>query len=237
MSAQPMIEIRGLHKTFTLHHQHGAVLPVLAGVDLDVRAGECVVLAGESGAGKSTLLRSIYANYRAHAGAIRVRHDGRWVDMARAAPRELLDVRRRSMGYVSQFLRVIPRVPALELVVEPLLALGVDLLAARERACRLLERLRIPEKLWDLPPATFSGGEQQRVNIARSLAAELPILLLDEPTAALDAGNRRTVAELIVEARARGCAIVGIFHDEEVRTAVATRLFNVERLHAHDAHH
>lgn len=232
-----MIDIRGLRKTFTLHHQHGAVLPVLGDVNLSVDAGECVVLAGESGAGKSTLIRAIYANYRAQAGEIRVRHDGRWVDMASAAPRELLDVRRRSMGYVSQFLRVIPRVPALDIVAEPLLALGVDPFAARERARSLLLRLNIPEKLWELPPATFSGGEQQRINIARSFAAELPILLLDEPTAALDAGNRRLVAELIVEARGRGCAIVGIFHDEEVRDAVASRLFKVERMQVPDVHH
>lgn len=232
-----MIDIRGLRKTFTLHHQHGAVLPVLQDVNLTVNAGECVVLAGESGAGKSTLIRSIYANYRAQAGEIRVRHDDRWVDMASAAPRELLDVRRRSMGYVSQFLRVIPRIPAIDIVAEPLLALGVDPFAARERARSLLQRLNIPEQLWELPPATFSGGEQQRINIARSFAAELPILLLDEPTAALDAGNRRLVAELIVDARSRGCAIVGIFHDEEVREAVASRLFKVERMQVSDVHH
>jgi alpha-D-ribose 1-methylphosphonate 5-triphosphate synthase subunit PhnL len=141
------------------------------------------------------------------------------------------------MAYVSQFLRVIPRVPALDIVAEPLLALGVDPFAARERARSLLAQLNIPEKLWELPPATFSGGEQQRINIARSFAAELPILLLDEPTAALDAGNRRVVADMIVDARERGCAIVGILHDEEVRAVVASRLFNVERLPVSDAHH
>jgi len=237
MSAQAMIEVQGLCKTFTLHHQHGAVLPVLDRVDLMVNAGECVVLAGESGAGKSTLIRTIYANYHAQAGEVRVRHDGRWVDMARAEPRELLDVRRRSMGYVSQFLRVIPRIPAIDIVAEPLLALGVDPFAARERARSLLERLNIPEKLWELPPATFSGSEQQRINIARGFAIERPILLLDEPTAALDAVNRRVVADIIVDARDRGCAIVGIFHDEEVRDAVASRLFKVERMQVSDVHH
>ena len=234
---EQMIDIRGLCKTFTLHNQHGTVLPVLDGVNLSVDAGECVVLAGESGAGKSTLIRSIYANYRAQAGEIRVRHNGGWVDMAAAAPRELLDVRRRTMGYVSQFLRVIPRVPAIDIVAEPLLARGVDPFAAHERARGLLERLNIPEKLWELPPATFSGGEQQRINIARSFAAEQPILLLDEPTAALDAGNRWAVVELIREAGERGCAIVGIFHDEEVRDAVASRLFTVERFKDSHVHH
>lgn len=230
MTAQPMIEIRGLSKTFTLHSQGGVQIPVLASVDLTVRAGECVVLTGESGAGKSTLMRSIYANYRAQAGEIRVRHDGGWVDMAAAPPRILLEVRRRTLGYVSQFLRAIPRVAALEIVAEPLRALGLEPDLARARARHLLERLHIPEKLWRLPPATFSGGEQQRVNIARSFAAKLPILLFDEPTAALDAANRHIVAELIQEAREAGCAIIGIFHDEEVRDAVATRLYPVARL-------
>jgi alpha-D-ribose 1-methylphosphonate 5-triphosphate synthase subunit PhnL len=233
---ETMIDIRGLRKTFTLHNQHGAVLPVLDDVSLTVEAGECVALAGESGAGKSTLIRSLYANYRAQAGEIRVRHAGRWVDMARAEARELLDVRRETMGYVSQFLRVIPRVSALDIVAEPLLARGVDSFAAQERARSLLAQLNIPEKLYDLPPATFSGGEQQRVNIARGFAIEMPILLLDEPTAALDAANRRGVVALIREARERGCAIVGIFHDEEVRDAVATRLFKVERHSAHVRH-
>jgi alpha-D-ribose 1-methylphosphonate 5-triphosphate synthase subunit PhnL len=234
---ETMIDVRGLHKTFTLHNQHGAVLPVLSGVDLTVDAGECVVLAGESGAGKSTLIRSLCANYRAQAGEIRVRHDGRWVDMAAAQPRELLDVRRRTMGYVSQFLRVIPRVAAIDIVAEPLLMRGVEAFAAHERARSLLQRLNIPEKLWELPPATFSGGEQQRINIARSFAAEQPILLLDEPTAALDAANRKAVVDLINDARSRGCAIVGIFHDAEVRDAVASRLFVVERFKDMHVHH
>ncbi|HLF22652.1 MAG TPA: phosphonate C-P lyase system protein PhnL [Burkholderiales bacterium] len=225
-----MIEIEGLSKTFTLHNQHGAAIPVLAGVDLTVCAGECVVLVGESGAGKSTLMRMIYANYRAASGRIGVRHDGAWVDIAAAEPRLVLDVRRRTMGYVSQFLRVIPRVSALDIVAEPLRVLGLEPELARARARNLLERLHVPANLWDLPPATFSGGEQQRINIARSFAFDFPILLCDEPTAALDSVNRQIVVELIQEARTRGGAIVGIFHDPEVRDAVASRLFPVKRL-------
>lgn len=227
---QPMIEIDGLSKSFTLHNQQGVAIPVLTDVNLTVAAGECVVVAGESGAGKSTLVRLIYANYRTSTGQVRVRHRGTWVDMTAAEPRMLLDVRRRTLGYVSQFLRVIPRVSALDIVAEPLRVLGLEPDLARARACVLLERLQIPSKLWALPPATFSGGEQQRVNIARSFAVDFPILLFDEPTAALDAANRRIVAELIREARERGGAIVGIFHDREVRDAVATRLFPVARL-------
>ncbi|HWB51756.1 MAG TPA: phosphonate C-P lyase system protein PhnL [Stellaceae bacterium] len=218
----------GLVKTFTLHNQGGLRLPVLAGADLAVSAGECVVLSGPSGAGKTTMLRALYGNYLVQQGHILVRHAGGVVDMAKAPPSVVLDVRRRTMGFVSQFLRVIPRVATLDLVTEPLRRLGVDAAAARERAETLLERLSIPRRLWRLPPATFSGGEQQRVNIARGLVAEHPILLLDEPTAALDAANSAAAVALIVEARRRGTAIVGVFHDRAVGEAVATRIIEFE---------
>ena len=102
-------------------------------------------------------------------------------------------VRRDTIGYVSQFLRTVPRVSALDVVAEPLVARGVDRDAARDRARELLARLNLPERLWALPPATFSGGEQQRVNIARGFITDHPILLLDEPTASLDANNREVV--------------------------------------------
>lgn len=223
----PMIRVRGLAKTFTLHGQGGVTIPVFDGIDLDVAPGECLVLGGPSGAGKSTLLRSLYANYKPQHGRIDVRHDDAWVDMVAALPREVLAVRRRTMGYVSQFLRVIPRVPALDVVAEPLTLLGGSLEGARERARELLARLRIPERLWALPPATFSGGEQQRINLARGFIAGYPIMLLDEPTASLDAANRQTVIALIEEAKARGAALVGIFHDEEVRDRVGSRTFAV----------
>jgi len=222
------VAVHGLTKTFTLHTQGGIELPVLRGVELAVDPGECVVLADPSGAGKSTLLRSIYGNYRAQAGEILVRHAGGVVDVARAEPRRILDVRRRTLGYVSQFLRVIPRVPTLEVVTEPLRALGVPAAEAVARARAILDRLRLPERLWGLPPATFSGGEQQRVNVARGLIAGHPVLLLDEPTASLDAESRGAVVTLISEARDRGTAIVGAFHDATVRAALATRLV---RLH------
>lgn len=217
----------GLVKRFTLHNQGGLELPVLPGFDLAVAAGECVALNGPSGVGKSTILRALYGNYLVQQGHILVRHAGRVVDVAAAAPSLVLDVRRRTLGFVSQFLRVIPRVATLDLVAEPLRRIGIDAAAARERAEGLLDRLAIPRGLWSLPPATFSGGEQQRVNIARGLIAEHPILLLDEPTAALDATNRDAVIELIDAARQRGAAIVGIFHDRAVREAVATRTVEI----------
>ncbi|NIA71802.1 phosphonate C-P lyase system protein PhnL [Pelagibius litoralis] len=224
----PLIRVENLSKTFILHVQGEARIPVFSDLSLEVAAGQCVALFGSSGTGKSTLLRSLYANYKPGSGHIWVRHGADWVDMATAVPHRVLEVRRETMGYVSQFLRVIPRISARDIVAEPLHALGIDLEQARAKAEVLLARLNIPEAMWDLAPATFSGGEQQRVNIARGFAVDYPILLLDEPTASLDAGNRAVVIELIREAKARGTALVGIFHDDEVREAVADAVFNVK---------
>ena len=218
-----MIRIENLAKSFTLHNQGGTVIPVMAGADLTVAAGECVGLTGQSGAGKSTLMRMVYGNYLAASGQLTVAG----TDVARATPREIIRLRRETLGYVSQFLRVVPRVPTLDVVADPLLALGTPADQARERAAALLSRLNIPERLWSLSPTTFSGGEQQRVNIARGFAHEYPVLLLDEPTASLDAANREVVLSLIEEAKARGAAILGIFHDEAARTRVCDRLVDV----------
>ena len=223
----PSIDVRGLDKSFRLHNQGGLIIPVLRGLDLAVGSGECVVLAGPSGAGKSTLLRCLYGNYKPQAGVIRVRHDGRMVDVVTAHHQTILDMRRRTLGYVSQFLRVVPRVPALDIVAEPLRRIGTAPDTARARARELLDRLAIPERLWSLAPQTFSGGEQQRVNIARGFAADYPVMLLDEPTAALDAENRARVASLIFDARRRGAAIVGIFHDQDFAAQVGTRRFDM----------
>ncbi|GGE21005.1 phosphonate C-P lyase system protein PhnL [Primorskyibacter flagellatus] len=218
-----MIHIENLSKTFTLHNQGGAVIPVMTGAHLSVAQGECVALTGASGAGKSTLMRMIYGNYLAASGHI-------WVgetDVAAADPREILQLRRHTLGYVSQFLRVVPRVPTVEVVAEPLLAIGTPKDKAIARAEDLLTRLNIPKTLWSLSPTTFSGGEQQRVNIARGFAHAYPAMLLDEPTASLDATNRETVLNLIEEAKARGAAIVGIFHDEAARDRVCDRVVDV----------
>ncbi|MEZ5798773.1 MAG: phosphonate C-P lyase system protein PhnL [Paracoccaceae bacterium] len=218
-----MIQIENLSKSFTLHNQGGAVIPVMAGAELHVAPGECVGLVGQSGAGTSTLMRIVQGNYLAAGGSVRVGG----LDVVRAAPRDILALRRRVLGHVSQFLRVIPRVPTLDVVAEPLLALGTAPEAARARAAELLARLNIPRRLWGLSPTTFSGGEQQRVNIARGFAHDYPALLLDEPTASLDAGNREVVLALIEEAKARGAAILGIFHDEAARARVCDRLVDV----------
>ena len=218
-----MIEIRDLCKSFTLHNQGAAVIPVMSGAALSVAPGECVGLIGASGAGKSTLMRMVWGNYLAASGKVRVGA----LDVATAAPREISRLRRETLGYVSQFLRVVPRVPTIQVVAEPLLNLGVPQGQARARAADLLARLNIPERLWSLSPTTFSGGEQQRVNIARGFAHGYRALLLDEPTASLDITNREVVLTLIEEAKARGAAILGIFHDEAARDRVCDRVVDV----------
>lgn len=236
-----VLNVQDVHKRFTLHLRDGLQLPVLHGVSLQVHAGECVALVGPSGRGKSTLMKCLYGSYAVDAGQLwfDTEAQGR-VDLAAAEPHAVLALRRREIAYVSQFLRALPRQPALDVVAERLLQaqpgdpdIDADPLddgphlaaleAARDEVRALFTRLHLPEGLWGLPPATFSGGEQQRVNIARGLVLPARLLLLDEPTASLDAMNRRVVIELVRQAKARGSAVVGIFHDEEVRDAVADR--------------
>lgn len=218
------LRVEQLCKTFVLHNQNSVALPVLQDASLEVNQGECVVLHGHSGSGKSTLLRALYGNYQANSGHIWLQHRGEWMDMAQAPARQIIAIRRETIGWVSQFLRVIPRVPTLEIVMQPLLERGVERAFCEQRAKELLTRLNVPERLWALPPSTFSGGEQQRVNIARGFIADYPVLLLDEPTASLDSANSAAVVSLIEQARTRGAAIVGIFHDQAVRERVADRL-------------
>lgn len=218
-----MISIENVSKSFVLHNQGAAEIPVMQGASLTVSAGECVALVGASGAGKSTLMRMIYGNYLTASGRIMIGD----IDVATAAPREIIQLRRRTLGYVSQFLRVVPRVSTLEVVAEPLLATGTARDDAIAHAESLLTRLSIPQRLWQLSPTTFSGGEQQRVNIARGFAYPYPALLLDEPTASLDPTNRATVLAMIAEAKARGAAIIGIFHDHAARDEICDHQFDV----------
>ncbi|OAF19148.1 phosphonate C-P lyase system protein PhnL [Bradyrhizobium neotropicale] len=222
-----MIDVTNAQKTFTMHLQSGIELPVVRGVNFQVDAGECVVLSGPSGAGKSSILKMIFANYRCGGGRVDIRHQGTLIDIATAEPRQILNVRRSTIGYVSQFLRAVPRVATIDVVAEPLIANGVTRAEANDRAGRALHRLNIAERFWQLPPATFSGGEQQRVNIARGFISDLPILLLDEPTASLDAANRAVVVGLIAETKRKGTAIVAIVHDDEVRRQIADRIIDV----------
>ena len=220
-----MIQLRSVSKKFKLFNQQNAIISVIENANLNISPGECVALVGASGSGKSTLMRMIYGNYLATSGSILV--DG--IDLTTAEPREILEVRKRKLGYVSQFLRVVPRVPTLKVVAEPLLSIGKPETESLEMAEALLEELNIPKKLWQLSPTTFSGGEQQRVNIARGFAYEFPALLLDEPTASLDKENRDIVISLINRAKNKGTAIVGIFHDQQARELICDREIDVKK--------
>lgn len=228
MPQDAVLSVQNVDKTFTLHLQDSQRLPVLRGLTFDVPRGACVVLGGESGAGKSTVMKMIYGSYGADSGRMLLSHRDSVLDLVTAQPRQVLTARRDTVGYVSQFLRAVPRVPALDVVAEPLVERGVDRETARERAAGLLARLSIPERLWKLPPATFSGGEQQRVNIARGFVIRRPLLLLDEPTASLDARNRAVVIELIRESLGSGTGMLAIFHDADVREAVADVTVDVQ---------
>jgi alpha-D-ribose 1-methylphosphonate 5-triphosphate synthase subunit PhnL len=229
-----LLDASGLAKTFLLHLQGGARLEVLRRTGITAQAGACIALSGPSGAGKSTLLRALYGNYLVDAGSILIRHDGAMVDIVTAPPEQILEIRRRTLGYVSQFLRAMPRVPALDIVAAGLLDRGAEPEAAHEAARAMLERLGIGRRLQNLPPATFSGGEQQRVNLARAFICDWPILLLDEPTASLDNANRDIVIAMMREAKAKGAALIGIFHDEFVRDAIADEILQLEPI-GHDA--
>jgi alpha-D-ribose 1-methylphosphonate 5-triphosphate synthase subunit PhnL len=220
-------------KTFTLHNQGGVELPAFAHADFVVRRGESLALTGRSGAGKSTLLRCLYGNYQPSIGSVEIRHGGELVDLVSADPHQVIAIRKHTVGWVSQFLRVIPRVPTRAIVAEPLIIRGYSIIDADERAIVLLRKVNIPERLWSLAPATFSGGEQQRVNVARGLAGAHPVLLVDEPTASLDPQNRDVVVSLLNEARSDGTAIVGIFHDNDVRGQVASHTLDVSNLSPH----
>lgn len=227
-NAQPRLTVDGLHKQFLLHGQGGLEIDVMRDLSLTLHAGECLVLAGRSGIGKSTLLKMLHGDYCIDQGRIRLHFDDGELDLERLPAYAWHGLRRDVIGYVSQFLRVVPRVATVDVVMEPLLARGANEHDARQRAETLLARLNLPERLWQLPPGTFSGGEQQRVNIARGFIGEHPLLLLDEPTASLDTTNRDVVIALIGEAKARGAAMLGIFHDEDVRERVADRLLPLD---------
>lgn len=217
------IEVNKLNKTFLLHHQNKAQFQVLNNVSLSVGRGECVVLKGVSGSGKSTLLKSLYGNYLCDSGEIIFHFDNERVDLLSASDDQEIQLREHYISYVSQFLKVVPRVGTLDIVKEPLLSAGESEAQAEQKASELLATLNIPEHLWQLSPLTFSGGEQQRVNIARGFIKPSPFMLLDEPTASLDVVNREVVVKLIQQVKQQGSALVGIFHDEDVRDRVADR--------------
>jgi alpha-D-ribose 1-methylphosphonate 5-triphosphate synthase subunit PhnL len=220
----PLLAVEGLEKRFRMHAIDGREVVGLEDVSFTVDPGEFLAVVGSSGSGKSTLLKCVYRTYAPTAGRIRYCGPGGTVDLASCPDRTVLDHRGDGLGYASQFLDEIPRVPAVDVVARPLRAAGTPTEAARDRARALLERLEVPESLWDAYPATFSGGERQRVNLARAVAPRPRLLLLDEPTSALDPGTRAAAVDLLREYLDDGTTVVGVFHDAEVIEALADRV-------------
>lgn len=221
---QPLLKVEALSKQFQLHEQ-GKLIPSCADVTLEVQAGALTALIGPTGAGKSSVLKCIYRAYLPTSGRILYRDgDNHVTDLALASEHRILELRHRDIGFVTQFLHCLPRKAALDVVAEPILARGESAGDAREQAAELLALLNVPERLWGVPPATFSGGEKQRVNLARGLIARPRLLLLDEPTASLDPATTGRVVELIERIKAQGVAMLAIFHHPELVNRLADRV-------------
>jgi len=226
-----LLNIEGLAKKFVLHTREGKIIDALQDLSLQVREGEFLGLSGPSGSGKSTILKCVYRTYVPTRGSVWYESDlyGR-VNLAALSEHAIIELRKQEIGFVSQFLKVIPRVSALEVVVEPLLSRnGILPAKARMKAAELLERLHIPPQLFDAYPITFSGGEQQRINIARAVIWRPKVLLLDEPTASLDQRSASIVRDILKEIRNEGTTMIGIFHDTAMLTTVADRIYDLER--------
>jgi alpha-D-ribose 1-methylphosphonate 5-triphosphate synthase subunit PhnL len=221
-----MIELNKITKKFTLHNQGKTNILVFNNLNLKINPGEIVALTGPSGVGKSSILKMIYGNYVFQSGEIKINN----YKIDHKYPRNIIELRKNTIGYVSQFLRVIPRVPTIEIVMEPLLEINFDQEEVRERAEKILLDLNIDKNLWNLSPLTFSGGEQQRVNVARGLIRNYPCLLLDEPTASLDNVNKDIVLNLINEKKDKGSSIIGIFHDESSRKYLNAREIDITKI-------
>ncbi|TVR39657.1 MAG: phosphonate C-P lyase system protein PhnL [Planctomycetota bacterium] len=223
----PVLSVSKLYKTFTLHDR-GAEVPAISNLDFKVPAGSITALSGPSGAGKSSVLKCIYRTYVPNGGSIFLRCMDFSADLATADDHTVLAARAAHMGFVTQFLHCLPRKSSLEVVASPLLSCGIQRDEALSRAAELLSHLGIPERLWPLAPATFSGGEQQRVNIARGFIRPNALLLLDEPTASLDPVSAEAVLELVQRAREAGTAVVGIWHDSTIVNRLADQVVSVQ---------
>jgi len=226
-----LLNINGLVKRFVLHTRGGKIIDALKDLSLEVRAGEIYGLSGPSGSGKSTILKCIYRTYMPTHGAIwyESSHYGK-VDLASLSEHAIIDLRKREIGFVSQFLKIIPRVSAVDIVAEPLLSRnGISPEKARLKAIHLLERLHISSQLFDAYPVTFSGGEQQRVNIARAVIWRPKLLLVDEPIASLDQLTASIVLDIFNEIRNEGTTIISVFHDTGMLRTVSDRIYDLER--------
>lgn len=226
----PRLQVNELAKEFILHNRGGRRISGFSGVSFSVRAGELLALTGPSGAGKSSVLKTVYRTYTPSRGTICLhRGQGKMVDLAGCSESEMLGYRRRHIGFVTQFLKILPRVSALDVVAAPLIEIGTGKEEARERAAEVLRSLHIREELFSISPLTFSGGEQQRINIARGVIAPKKLLLLDEPTASLDEQSASRVLELLQELKRRKICMIAIFHDRERMVQVADNEYHLEQ--------
>ncbi len=212
----PILRVEGYSKQFDLHEQ-GKIIPSSYDVNLTVYSGQLTALIGPTGAGKSTVLKGIYRTYLPTSGRL-IYHTaaGHDVDLAQADEHRILALRRSEIAYVTQFLHALPRQATEDVVAQPLLLKGMDKTQARHIARDMLAAMNLPERLWGISPATFSGGEKQRVNLARGLVSRPRLLLLDEPTASLDPKTTETVVRLIENLKDEGVAMLAIFHHPEL---------------------
>jgi alpha-D-ribose 1-methylphosphonate 5-triphosphate synthase subunit PhnL len=225
-----MLNVKGLTKNFTMHIRGGLVIPGFANVCLGAAGGSLLAITGPSGTGKSSLLKCIYRSYIPCAGEILyTQANGARIDLARAGDWEVLRLRRAEIAYVSQFFHVMPRVPALEILSEALTERKTPRQEALEAAREMLSRVGLGKALWDMYPSTFSGGEKQRLNIARALITKPRLLLLDEPTASLDRGHKEKVIHMIQTLKAEGAAMIGVFHDRDALLALADARYDLAR--------
>jgi alpha-D-ribose 1-methylphosphonate 5-triphosphate synthase subunit PhnL len=225
------LEVKNLNKTFTVHTRGSIEVKGFENINLSVKQGEFLSLYGPSGAGKSSILKTLFRTYTTTSGNIIFHKDnGSTIDIANATESEILNLRKSEIGYVSQFLQILPRVSAVDVVSEQLIFKGESQEIARQKAKEMLDYLSIREELFDLSPLTFSGGEQQRVNIAKGIIAPKSLLLLDEPTASLDRTNTMKVVEKLKELKTQGVAMVGIFHDLEAMEIISDNIYKLERV-------
>lgn len=223
------LNIRNLSKEFTVHTRGGIKIKGYSNISFELDRGEFISLYGPSGLGKSSVLKALYRTYKTTSGEILFeRNNGTTIDIASASESEILNLRKESIGYVSQFLQVLPRISAVDIVAQPLIEKGESLMVAKDKAKEMLNFLNIKEELFDISPLTFSGGEQQRVNIAKGIIAPKSLLLLDEPTASLDKTNTNKVIDKLLEIKKEGVSMIGIFHDIDCMKRISDKVYDMK---------
>ncbi|WP_375722584.1 phosphonate C-P lyase system protein PhnL [Arcobacter sp. KX21116] len=231
------LKIRNLHKEFTVHTRGGLKINGYHDINFELNKGEFLSLYGPSGLGKSSVLKALYRTYTTTSGEILFNYeDGSSLDIAKASESEILHLRKEHLGYVSQFLQVLPRISAVDIVAQPLIEKGESEDSAKDKAKEMLSFLNIKEELFDISPLTFSGGEQQRVNIAKGIIAPKSVLLLDEPTASLDKANTNKVIDKLLEIKKDGVTMIGIFHDMDCMKRISDKIYDMKEKKYADNH-